>query len=72
MFERMDIGMIKSDNNFDPDNNVKPDNDGQKADNGDDLSGLPVLRPKVAGIDLMCFQLLHQASEIHWVCRRKS
>ncbi len=56
--------MIKSDNNFDPDNNVKPDNDGQKADNGDDLSGLPVLRPKVAGIDL--------ASEIHWVCRRKS
>ena len=56
--------MIKSDNNVDPDNNVKPDNDGQKPDNGDDLSGLPVLRPNVAGIDL--------ASEIHWVCGRKS
>ena len=62
----MDIEMIKSDNNVDP------DNDGKKPDNDDDLSGLHVLRPKVAGIDLMCFQLLHQASEIHWVCRRKS
>ena len=55
--------MIKSDNNVDPDNNVKPDNDGKKPDNDDDLSGLPVLRPKVAGIDL--------ASEIHWVCAPK-
>ena len=55
--------MIKSDNNVDPDNNVKPDNDGKKPGNDDDLSGLPVLRPKVAGIDL--------ASEIHWVCAPK-
>lgn len=55
--------MIKSDNNVDPDNNVKPDNDGKKPDNDDDLSGLPVLRPKVAGIDI--------ASEIHWVCAPK-
>ena len=60
----MDIEMIQSDNNVDPDNKVKPENDGQKPDNGDDLSGLPVLRPNVAGIDL--------ASEIHWVCWRRS
>ena len=37
----------------------RPDITGMKPAN-DDLSGLPVIRPKVAGIDL--------ASEIHWVC----
>ena len=57
--------MINSNKNVDPDNNIKPDNDEQKPhNNNDDLSGLPVLRPKVAGIDI--------ASEIHWVCGRKS
>jgi hypothetical protein len=38
----------------------RPDITGMKPDNNDDLAGLPILRPKVAGIDL--------ASEIHWVC----
>ena len=42
----------------------RPDITGMKPDNNDDLSGLPILRPKVAGIDL--------ASEIHWVCKRKN
>ena len=41
----------------------RPDITGMKPDNNDDLSGLPILRPKVAGIDL--------ASEIHWVCAPK-
>jgi transposase len=40
----------------------RPDIAGTKPAN-DDLSGLPVIRPKVAGIDL--------ASEIHWVCAPK-
>ena len=40
----------------------RPDITGMKPAN-DDLSGLPVIRPKVAGIDL--------ASEIHWVCAPK-
>jgi len=38
----------------------RPDITGMKPDNNDELAGLPILRPKVAGIDL--------ASEIHWVC----
>ena len=50
--------MIESDINIDL------ENDRKKPDNDDEMSGLPVLRPKVAGIDL--------ASEIHWVCRRKN
>ena len=55
---------VNPDNDMNPDNNVKPENDVQKPDADDDLSGLPVLRSNVAGIDL--------ASEIHWVCWRKS
>ena len=42
---------------------LKPDNLVLKSRIDDDMSGLPVLRPKVAGIDL--------ASEIHWVCAAK-
>ena len=42
---------------------LKPDNLVLKSHIDDDMSGLPVLRPKVAGIDL--------ASEIHWVCAPK-
>src|SRR5258708_3645272 len=40
----------------------RPDITGMKPAK-DDLSGLPVIRPKVAGIDL--------ASAIHWVCAPK-
>lgn len=36
---------------------------GMKAGSEDELAGIPVLRPKVAGIDL--------ASETHWVCAPK-
>lgn len=41
----------------------RPDITGMKPDNNDDQAGLPILRPKVAGIDL--------ASEVHWVCAPK-
>ena len=57
--------MLKPDNLV-----VKPDNLALRPDNvvlvshrDDELSGLPILRPKVAGIDI--------ASEIHWVCAPK-
>ena len=43
---------------------IEPNNIELKPNKDDDLSGLPILRPNVAGIDI--------ASEIHWVCAPKA